>query len=157
MGHNDQKDRSEGAGPFTSYKSFLERFIKEALEHGATPVLITTVNRLTFDAEGKIHQQSGRLSRRRAAGGKGKERRVIDLDAMSKLFYEALGTQDSHKAFAGNDTTHHKDYGSYELAKCVVQGIKDTELPLAEYLFQMQPFDPAHSDPVAALAITITR
>ena len=29
-------------------------------------------------------------------------------------------------AFAGKDTTHHHNYGSYELAKCIVQGIKDS-------------------------------
>ena len=37
-------------------------------------------------------------------------------------------------AFAGNDTTHHSDYGSYELAKCIVEGIKENKLPLAKYL-----------------------
>ena len=67
---------------------------------------------------------------------------------MSKSFYEALGPKDGHKAFAGNDTTHHSDYGGYELAKCIVEGIRQAELPIAKYLVDLPPFDPARPDPV---------
>ena len=55
---------------------------------------------------------------------------------------------ESHKAFAGKDTTHHSDYGSYELAKCIVQGIKDAKLPIAKYLVALPKFDPSHPDPL---------
>jgi len=72
---------------------------------------------------------------------------------MSKPFYEALGPVDAHKAFAGKDTTHHSDYGSYELAKCVVQGIRDAELPIAKFLYDTPAFDPAHPDPPDAFDI----
>jgi len=44
---------------------------------------------------------------------------VIDLWAMSKKLYAAMGEQVG-EAFA--DPTHHHNYGAYELAKCVVQG-----------------------------------
>ena len=66
---------------------------------------------------------------------------------MSKPFYEALGPRDAHLAFAGSDTTHHDDYGSYELAKCIVEGIRQAKLPLVKYLVDMPAFDPAHPDP----------
>jgi hypothetical protein len=69
---------------------------------------------------------------------------------MSKPFYEALGVVESHKAFAGKDTTHHNNYGSYELAKCIVQGIRDAKLPLAKHISSdFRGFDPAHPDPVS--------
>jgi hypothetical protein len=68
---------------------------------------------------------------------------------MSKPFYEALGPVAAHKAFAGNDTTHHSNYGSYELAKCVVQGLIDAKVPLAKYIVDdFKGFDPAHPDPL---------
>jgi hypothetical protein len=68
---------------------------------------------------------------------------------MSKPFYEFLGPVTAHKAFAGNDTTHHSNYGSYELAKCIVQGIIDDKLPLAKYVVaDFKGFDPARPDPV---------
>ncbi len=153
MGHNDQKEKGEGVGAFTTYKADLKRFVNDARGRGATPVLITSVNRLTFDANGKILNSLGDYPE--AVRQTAKEERValIDLNAMSKPFYEALGPVDAHKAFAGNDTTHHNNYGSYELAKCVVQGIKDAKLPLEKYLVKMPEFDPAHPDALSAFDI----
>jgi lysophospholipase L1-like esterase len=149
MGHNDQKDTAPGAGAFTSYTEFLKKMVAAAREKGATPVVITPMNRLTFDADGKITNSLGDFPEavRRVAA----EDRValIDLNAMSKPFYEALGPVEAHKAFAGKDTTHHSNYGSYELAKCVVQGLIDAKSPLAQHVVaDFKPFDPAHPDPL---------
>jgi hypothetical protein len=63
---------------------------------------------------------------------------IIDLHAMSKVFYAALGPENIDKAF--QDATHHNNYGSYELAKCVVEGIRRNELDLAKYVV-----DPEHN------------
>ena len=77
---------------------------------------------------------------------------LIDLNAMSKPFYEALGPVDAHKAFAGKDTTHHSNYGSYELAKCIVHRDKKGNSN-REVSHGYAAFDPAHPDPIAAFAI----
>ena len=45
FGHNDQKEKGEGVGAFTTYKRDLKRFVTEAKAHGATPVLVTPVQR----------------------------------------------------------------------------------------------------------------
>src|SRR5262249_33143525 len=69
---------------------------------------------------------------------------LVDLNAMSKVFYKALGA-DLGKAF--NDGTHHNNYGSYEFAKMVVEGIRQNKLELAKYIVDDFPgFDPAHPD-----------
>jgi len=66
---------------------------------------------------------------------------------MSKVLYQALGV-DLDKAF--QDGTHHNNYGSYELAKCVVAGIQRDKLPLARFIVQdFGDFDPGHPDPAA--------
>jgi len=147
MGHNDQKDTAPGAGAFTSYTEFLKKMVAAAREKGATPVVITPMNRLTFDADGKITNSLGDFPEavRRVAAED--HVALIDLNAMSKPFYEALGPVEAHKAFAGKDTTHHSNYGSYELAKCVVQGLIDAKSPLARHVVaDFKPFDPAHPD-----------
>ena len=149
MGHNDQKEKGEGIGAFTSYKTDLKKFVAEARRHDAIPVLITSVNRLTFDTAGKITNSLGDYPEAVRQTAKEENVTLIDLNAMSKLFYEALGPTDAHVAFAGKDTTHHSDYGSYELAKCIVEGIRQSKLPLVKYLFDTPPFDPAHPDPFA--------
>jgi hypothetical protein len=72
---------------------------------------------------------------------------LVDLNAMSRKFYRALGA-DLDKAF--QDGTHHNNYGSYELAKCVVAGIKQDKLPLAKFITDdFGNFDPVHPDAVA--------
>jgi lysophospholipase L1-like esterase len=154
MGHNDQKEKGEGVGALTTYKADLKRFIADVRQHGATPVLVSPMNRLTFDADGKITNSLGDYPEAVRQAGKEEDVAVIDLNAMSKLFYEALGPQESHKAFAGNDTTHHSNYGSYELAKCIVEGIKQAKLPIARFLTDdTPPFDPAHPDPIASFDV----
>ena len=66
---------------------------------------------------------------------------------MSKPFYEALGVEGSKKAFV--DNTHHNNYGSYELARCIVEGIRKEKLGLAKFLDPgVSAFDPAHPDPL---------
>ena len=148
MGHNDQKEKGEGVGAFTTYKASLKRFIAETRQHGATPVLITPMNRLTFDDTGHITNSLGDYPEAVRQAAQEEKVALIDLHAMSAPFYEALGPTEAHKAFAGSDTTHHSDYGSYQLAKCIVEGIRRAKLPLAKYLVDTPPFDPAHPDPV---------
>ena len=107
------------------------------------------MNRLTFDDAGKITNSLGDYPEAVRQAAREENAALIDLNAMSKPFYEALGPKDAHLAFAGNDTTHHSDYGSYELAKCIVEGIRQAKLPLVKYLVDTPPFDPAHPDPVS--------
>jgi lysophospholipase L1-like esterase len=148
MGHNDQKEKGEGVGAFTTYKADLKRFITAARQHGATPVVITPVNRMSFEAgTGKIVSSLGDYPEAVRQTAKEENVALIDLNAMSKPFYEALGPQEAHVAFAGNDKTHHSNYGSYELAKCIVEGIRENRLPIAKYLVELSKFDPAHPDP----------
>jgi lysophospholipase L1-like esterase len=154
MGHNDQKEKGEGVGAFTTYKESLKQFVAQARAKGATPVLVTPMNRLTFDADGKITNSLGDYPEAVRQAGAEEKVAVIDLHAMSKLFYEALGPKEAVKAFAGSDTTHHSNYGSYQLAKCIVQGIRAGKLGLAKYLAEDVPvFDPAHPDPPGTFAI----
>lgn len=148
MGDNDQKEKGPGVGAFTTYEADLKRFVAEARQHGATPVLITSTNRLTFGPNGKITNSLGDYPEAVRRTAREEHVPLIDLNAMSAKFYEALVPRDAHKAFAGRDTTHQDDYGSYELAKCIVQGIKDDKLPIAKYLYPMPTFNPAHPDPV---------
>jgi lysophospholipase L1-like esterase len=153
MGHNDQKEKGEGVGAMTTYKADLKRMIADARERGATPIVVTSMNRLTFGPEGKIANSLGDYPEAVRQVAAEEHIALIDLNAMSKPFYEALGPLNAHLAFAGKDTTHHDNYGSYEFARCVAQGLKDAKSPLAKYLIDLRPFDPAHPDPVASFAI----
>ena len=148
FGHNDQKDKSPGAGAFTTYADSLTRLVTEARKREALPVLITPVSRRSFGDEGKIVSNLGDFPdavRKVAAGQKVP---LIDLNAMSRAFYEAMGPEKSRRAFAPNDNTHHNNYGSYHLARCVVEGIRQQNLDLVRLLVEdLPPFDPSKLDP----------
>ena len=50
--------------------------------------------------------------------------------------------------------THHNDYGSYQIAQCVLQGIRQNNLPIAEFIVDdFKGFDPAHPDPFVSFKI----
>jgi hypothetical protein len=67
----------------------------------------------------------------------------------------ALGTNLSQ---AFQDGTHHNNYGSYELAKCVAAGMAAAKLDLATFLVEdVRAFDPARPDPVEAFSVPPTR
>jgi lysophospholipase L1-like esterase len=152
FGHNDQKERGEGVGAFTTYRRSLEHFLAEARRKGAIPVLITPMNRRSFDSAGKIANSLGDYPEAVRRTARDQNVPLIDLNAMSKPLYEALGPEDSRKAFV--DNTHHNNYGSYELARCVAGGIKANGLGLARLLADdLPPFDPGHPDRIERVDI----
>jgi lysophospholipase L1-like esterase len=149
FGHNDEKRNwpQTYVEPFRTHKAYLRAIIAEARLRGATPVLITPMERRT-GIEGNTHGEFP-ASIMEAAGEENVP--VIDLWSLSKKLYAAMGEQVG-EAFA--DATHHRNYGAYELAKCVVQGIKDTQLPLAAHIVDdFRIFDPAHPDPFASFRV----
>jgi hypothetical protein len=108
------------------------------------------MHRRTFDAGARITDSHGDYDDAVRQVAAEEKVALIDLHAMSKPLYEALGAEGSLKAFAPNDGTHHNNYGSYELAKCVVRGIRAGVPGLVKYLAaDAPPFDPSRPDPFA--------
>jgi lysophospholipase L1-like esterase len=150
-GHNDMKKKGEGIGAFTSYTADLEKFVDTAISKGATPVLITSMNRKSFDSTGHITNTFGDYPEAVRRVAREKNVALIDLNAMSKTLYEAVGPANIDMVFEHNGTskdgTHHSPYGSYELAKCVIEGLKQNHLDLVRFLVDDLPtFDPGHPD-----------
>ncbi len=163
--HNDQKTKSSAyAAPFGDYQDLLKRYISEARSRGATPVLVTPMLRRSFDEEGLVINTHGDYPEAMRQVAKEVEVTLIDLFAMSKVLYETLGPEDSKKLFLHypmgsfpgqekeiQDNSHHSTYGAYELAKCVVKGLRESQLELADYLLEDLPdFDPSHPDPFSS-------
>jgi len=164
FGHNDQKQRGEGVGAFTSYKKDMKYFIAEVRKKGGIPVIVTSMNRRNFDSTGKVNQTLGDYPEAGRQTAREENVALIDLNAMSKVMYEAWGPEYSKKAFAIypentfpgqkgalNDNTHFNPYGAYEIARCIAEGIKATKLDLAKFLKkEIPPFDPAKPDPLSS-------
>jgi len=160
--HNDQKPGPAHVDAFTTYKEYLLRYINAAREKRAIPVLVASMLRRRFDANGKIINTLEDYPEAMRQLAKEQKAALIDLNAMSKTLFETLGPEGTLKAFVHypahtfpaqdqdlSDDTHFNSYGAYELARCVVQAIRDSNLGLKSYLVADVPhFDPGHPDPV---------
>jgi len=145
FGHNDQKDKRPGA--LEDYRGNLRELVRKTRSLGATPVLITSMER----KGGLEHDTLEGYPDTVRAVAAAEKCALIDLHAMSRVLYKALGP-DLDKAF--KDGTHHNNYGSYELAKCVVLGIRQAKLPLAASITaDFGNFDPAGPDPVSTFGM----
>ena len=158
--HNDQKQKD--LLPFVGYKALLEKFISETRNRNGIPVLVTSMHRRNFDSTGHIINTLGDFPE--AARQTATEQKValIDLNAMSKILWEALGPEESKKAFVHYpansfpgqdkeiiDNTHFNNYGAYQLAKCIIEDIKKQDSELASYLLEGLPaYNPSHPDPI---------
>ncbi|WP_433972092.1 rhamnogalacturonan acetylesterase [Tunturiibacter lichenicola] len=155
--HNDMKP---GAVSLDDYKRLLADYIAQTRAKGATPVLVTSMNRRTFDDSGHITNSFGGYPDAMREVAAQQKVALIDLNAMSKTLFETLGPEGSIKAFmhypanayanqpkAIDDDTHFNSYGAYELARCIVHGIRESNLPIVKFLDPTVPdFNPAHPD-----------
>jgi lysophospholipase L1-like esterase len=156
--HNDMKPN---AVPLDDFKKLLVEYIDQTRAKGATPVLVTPMNRRTFDAEGHITNSFGGYPDAIREVAAQQKAALIDLNAMSRTLFDAIGPEGTLKVFmhypagsfpgqtaAINDDTHFNSYGAYELARCIVRGIREAHLPIASLLDPSVPeFNPAHPDP----------
>lgn len=158
--HNDQKPGGNFLDPFNTYKQTVKEWIGEARKRNIIPVLVTSMNRRSFDSTGHLTNSLGDYPEAMRQAGREEHVAVIDLNAMSKTLYEAWGPEKSIHAFVHfpansfpnqpkelKDNTHFTTYGAYELSKCVVNGIRQQVPALAKYLKANLPaFDPSHPD-----------
>lgn len=167
--HNDQK-KGSGEQAYTTYNQYLRAFADTALNHGAIPVFVTSTNRRSFDKSGHIINTLGEFPAAMRLEAKKRNIALIDLNKMTKTLYEAYGDDQSRHLFvqypAGTfpgqekelaDNTHFSDFGAYEIAKCVVEGLRHCRLGLKNYLKKdLSGFDIAHPDDIRDWDLPIT-
>jgi len=75
----------------------------------------------------------------------------IDLHAMSQQMYKAVGPADLHLLFSyangKQDGTHNNDFGSHEISKLVLEGVRQNKLDLVSHIRDdVSVFDPSKPD-----------
>ena len=158
FGHNDEKEKRPGDGAWYHYVYNLKIFIDQVRQKGADIVFCTPTQRRAFEADNKtIKNTHGEFPAAMKSVAEREKVPVIDLNQMTKTFFETLGFENSKRALVHYpkelygrelaDNTHFNPYGAYEVAKCVVMGMKQLQLPIVKYLRpDWQDFDPAHPD-----------
>lgn len=162
FGHNDQKEKMAGAGAWYNFSYHLKVFIDKVRAKGGNIIFVTPTQRRRFDdaTHGKIQETHGDYPDAMRAVAKREGVPVIELHDMTRTFFETLGYENSKKAlvhypantFPGQDkpladNTHFNPYGAYEIAKMVVMGMKQLNLPIVKYLrSDWKDFNPAQPD-----------
>ena len=158
FGHNDEKEKKPGDGAWYHYVYNLKIFVDKVRSKGADIVFCTPTQRRAFDTDNKtIRNTHGEFPAAMLSVAEREKVPVIDLNGMTKKFFETLGYEDSKRALVHYpkelygrelaDNTHFNPYGAYEVAKCVVMGMKQLQLPIVKYLRpDWQDFDPTQPD-----------
>ena len=155
FGHNDEKEHRSGDGAWYHYQYQLKIFIDEVRKKGAEIVFCTPTQRRMFDTDKKTIHGDFPAAMKMVAEKENVP--LIDLNKLTKVLFETLGFEESKKALVHypaevygkklEDNTHFNTYGAYEVAKCVVMGIKQLQLPIVKYIRNdWQDFTPSSPD-----------
>lgn len=155
--HNDEKeggkDGADGRGtaPWTTYKSYIERYVDETRAMGGQPVLVTPIVRRYFTKDGSIspkgcHDLSkapddSTLNYVRVMKQVARDKQVplVDMTAMTKAFVENLGEQKTVKCiYVPTDGTHTQATGAAYYAALAVEGLASINI-LNDYIRQDLP------------------
>ncbi|MBQ3630911.1 MAG: rhamnogalacturonan acetylesterase [Prevotella sp.] len=158
FGHNDEKEKRPGDGAWYHYQYELKKFVDEVRGKGAQIVFCTPTQRRAFnDDRTTLKNTHGDFPAAMKQVAEREQVPLIDLNMMTKTLFETLGYEGSKRALVHYpkevygkelaDNTHFNPYGAYEVAKCVVMGMKQLGLPLVQYLrSDWHDFDPSQPD-----------
>jgi lysophospholipase L1-like esterase len=142
FGHNDQKleDPARYTNPHTEYRQNLRVFIDSARSRGGFPVLLTSVSRRSFTADGEPDPQAVGLypeAMREVAAETGTP--LLDIFASSQQLYRTLGAEGSQQLFMHlppgshpnypdgiTDNTHFSRAGAQQIAGLVARALQQS-------------------------------
>ena len=117
-----------------SFGWYLKKFIQDVREKGATPILVSLTPRNEWP-EGKMERRNDSYGvwYRQVVKDTGVE--FVDLHNLAADFYDKkCGSKEKANKYFKKDHTHTSLLGAKTNAKCVAQGLKANNSPLAKYL-----------------------
>lgn len=149
FGHNDQKvqDSSRYTNPFTQYRANLERFVNEAREKGAFPILFSSIVRRNFNEDGVFVDTHGEYPLVVRMLAKDLDVPFIDLQLLSEQLEISYGPEkskklhlhlepgdDAYEPEGRHDDTHLSEMGALKIATLALKAIDKKELDFSKYI-----------------------
>ncbi|MBU3156117.1 rhamnogalacturonan acetylesterase [Clostridium estertheticum] len=149
FGHNDEKDDNKRhTDPFTTYKSYISKYIEVAKSSGANPVLLTSIQRRVFNKNGTMPDTHGDYSIAMREVARQFNLPLIDMQEKSKNYFEIIGEEKAKEIFlwvdaseslnypeGKKDNTHFCEKGAKKMAELVVEGIVENNIePLSRFV-----------------------
>ncbi|TMR24908.1 hypothetical protein ETD86_02990 [Nonomuraea turkmeniaca] len=137
FGHNDKSTTA------SAFASNLTSLVTQVRSQGGTPVLVTPPVRRLFAADGTLTSTALHVNgvganlpatMRQVAAAQNAP--LIDLTGASEALVEGLGPNGSGRLYLPelNDNTHFSSYGANEMAKLVLQRMRELNLSPVPYL-----------------------
>lgn len=117
FGHNDQKLPHLLAN--REYPVNLRRYVEEVRALGGIPVLVTSLGRNIWKANGTYHELLAEHVHAVKDVAASTNTPVIDLHEFSVQFYKKIGMERSCGYFHPGDYTHTNEYGAYLFASFI--------------------------------------
>ena len=147
FGHNDATESVPDR--YTSpedFREYLKIYVEGTRQREGTPILVTPVNRLDYDAEAGVFNESFpeyvQATKDVAAE---LEVPLVDLSSSSRAYLDEIGVEDAKSVFlhvpAGvypnrpdgtQDDTHFQEYGAIQMARLVALDVADFALPISD-------------------------
>lgn len=148
FGHNDQKegDPNRYTNPYSSYREYLRQYVDDTRSHHATPVLISSIVRRSFNDAGSLIDTHGPYPMVMRDLARELSVDFIDLNMLTERLITSLGAERSkeyylhvsprHKNYHEgiSDNTHLSPYGAEEIATLVIVELCRINHPLKEYI-----------------------
>lgn len=128
FGHNDEHGTpSLHTEPWTTYRSYLKRYVSGARAKGAVPILVTPPERRVFDSLGLLELSHGEYPLAMQELAVQEVVTHIDLTTTTHTTWQALGPTGSLRYFdhsgSRHDDTHFSPLGAGAVASMVVTGL----------------------------------
>ncbi|MCF6286973.1 MAG: rhamnogalacturonan acetylesterase [Candidatus Hydrogenedentes bacterium] len=149
FGHNDQKkdDPKRYTEPTTTYTEYLKRYVDETRSAGATPILLTPINRNSWETPKKLRDSLGGYPDAVRKLAKSERVPLIDLHKRTARLYRKLGQERTTRLFiylppglypaypdGRPDNTHLQERGAYTISGLAIKAIRRQRIPLRRYL-----------------------
>lgn len=149
FGHNDEKKDKPAvyAAPDTTYRENLRRFIREAHEAGASPILATPIARRRFEADGKPVDTHGEYPAAMRAVASEEHVPLLEMTNLSTTLLAAYGPERSKQLYlwispgdyaslpdGRQDDTHLSALGASRMSELAIAELYRLELPLTDLL-----------------------
>lgn len=151
FGHNDSKqsDPARYAAADSDYQVFLQQFISDVRERGATPMLASSICRRNFAEDGSLKRDLAEYATAAAGVAKQTEVSYFDLQQQSCSLWQQLGKAAAQPYFiqvpadlyakfpdGTEDNTHLSVQGASKMAQFFVRDLKAQQHPLAAYVYR---------------------
>lgn len=149
FGHNDAKseDSTRYTNPHTAYRHNLIKFITEAREKGAIPILFSSIARRNFNDKGVLTSTHGEYPQEARLVAQEYQVPFIDLEYYSEELEKSYGPEKSKELHlhykpgevayypdGKSDDTHLSKKGAEEISKIVARELKELKPELKKYI-----------------------